>query len=293
MNWQEFFNYKLLEIGSFKLLMGNLMIGIAIAIGTWILVATLRRIVIKPRFIIDKIDSKRRVSIFLILKYFIWVISAATILEVLGVKVTMLLVGSTALLVGLGLGLQNIFKDLISGLFLLFEGTIKIGDIIEADGVVGRVVEINLRSSQLQTRDDVTILIPNSRFVIEKVINWSHNNETIRFDVGIGLAYGSDVDAVFECLESAMLENDQILFQPKPYVRFKEFAESSLEFEMIFWSKEMFMIENVKSDLRKDVYKKLKERNLVIPFPQRDLHIKGIDKLIERANTTKDEGILG
>jgi len=281
MNWDGFINYELFELGDFKLLLGNLLIGIVIAVTTSFFVTILRRAILKPRFIIDKIDEKRRNTFFSIAKYFVWIISGLIILEVLGVKITPLLFGSTALLVGLGLGLQNIFKDFISGLFLLFEGSIKIGDIIEVDGETGRVVEINLRSSEIYTRDDVTIIIPNSRFIVEKVVNWSHDESSVRFKVNVNVAYGSDVNVVVKCLEEAMSENKQVLSKPKPFVRFTDFAESSLFFEMIFWSNNTFRIENTKSDLRKEVYLKLEENNLNIPFPQRDIHIKGMEHMVD------------
>lgn len=279
MEWGDFLNYEILEVGDFKLLMGNLLLSFLVAGISWLIITILRKAILQPRFLIDKIDSKRRNSIFLIIKYFIWVITIIVMLEVIGFEITVILVGSTALLVGLGLGLQNIFTDLVSGLFLLFEGSIKIGDILEADGVIGRVVEINLRSTELITRDDVTIIIPNSKFVVEKVINWSHNYEHVRFSVSVGVAYGSNIEKVISCLEEAMEETYDILQKPKPFVWFKEFGESSLQFEMIFWTKDIFGIENTKSELRKIAYKKLQENDLVIPFPQRDLHIKGLENL--------------
>ncbi len=281
MNWDDFINYKLFELGSFKLLVGNLLIGIFVAAVTWLFVFALKRAILQPRFIIDKIDSKRRMSFYLIAKYVVWFIGVVTILEIVGVDIKVILFGSTALLVGLGLGLQNIFKDLVSGLFLLFEGTIKIGDIIETDGTIGRVTEINLRNSQMRTREDVTIIIPNSKFVVEKVTNWSHDGDNVRFVIDVSVAYGSDVDVVFECLEEAMVENRKVVKNPKPFVRFTNFGESALEFKMIFWSNDTFEIEQVKSDLRRAVYTKLKERGLSIPFPQRDIHIKGMEHMVD------------
>ena len=277
MEWGDFLNYEILEIGKFKLLMGNLLLAFMVAGISWLIIIVLRKAILQPRFLIDKIDSKRRNSIFLIVKYFIWVITIVIMLEVIGADVTIILFGSTALLVGLGLGLQNVFMDLVSGLFLLFEGSIKIGDILEADGVVGKVVEINLRSTELRTREDVTIIIPNSKFVSEKVINWSHSFDQVRFNVGVGVAYGSNIEKVISCLEEAMEETYDIITNPKPYVWFTEFGESSLQFEMIFWTKDIFSIEHTKSELRKIAYKKLQENDLVIPFPQRDINIKGFE----------------
>lgn len=282
MSWDELFSTYYM-IGEYKLVVGNLVIGAMIALGTWVFLKILKRTIMQPRIIIGKFDVKRRNSIYLLTKYFVWVLSLIIILEANHIEITVILVGSTALLVGLGLGLQNIFKDLVSGLFLLFEGSIKINDIIEADGVIGRIVEINLRSTEVLTRDDVTIIIPNSRFVTEKVVNWSHNDEQVRFMVNVSVAYGSDVDAVFKCLEEGMKENPHISSKPKPFVRLTEFGESALQFEMIFWSKDMFTINNVKSDLRRAVYRKLSEQGLNIPYPQRDIHIRTApsDKIVD------------
>ena len=274
MKWSEFLSYELLKIGDWQLRVGNILMTILVVVITWLFLNILRRIIERPKFILDNIDKKRRHSIYLIIKYFVWVISLVVILEVIGVKVTILLAGSAALLVGIGLGLQNIFADLVSGFFLLFEGTIKVGDVIEADGIIGKVVEINLRSSEVMTRDGVTIIVPNSKFVVEKVINWSHNNDSVRFNVELGVAYGSDVEDVIECLTETLKKHPKVENKPLPFVRFVNFGESSLDFQLIFWTKETFLVENVKSDIRRSVYKELNERNLVIPFPQRDLHIK-------------------
>jgi len=278
MIWDDFLKYEIFGFGDYKLIVGNLILALILIALTWFFVYGLKKAINRPRFITHRIDIKRRTSIYLILKYFIWTISAVIVLEVIGIDVGIFLVGSTALLIGLGFGLQTIFKDIVSGLFLLFEGTIQIGDILEVDGVVGRVMEINLRNSQVMTRDDVMIIIPNSKFVSEKVINWSTDDEKVRFTINLGVAYGSDIDLVFECLEKVMKEDTRIQNNPRPFARFVDFGESSLDFQMIFWSRETFRIENLKSDLRRKVYKELDKNNLSIPFPQRDIHIINDDK---------------
>ena len=281
MNWDQYNEFMSIEVGHIgndKILMGGLLGALGVLIITYVAVKIWRRAILKPRIIINKIDYKRRISIFLIVKYIGWVTSILIAIKVLGFNITPLLLGSGALLIGLGFGLQNIFRDFVSGLFLLFEGSLKIGDIIEVDGEVGRVKEINLRSSEMVTVDDVTLVIPNSKFVAERVVNWSMDNELVRFEVNVSIAYGSDVDEVFACLEESMAEIKEIVANPKPFARFKNFGESALEFEMIFWSRSGFVIENVKSDLRRNAYKKLKEKGLAIPFPQRDVTIKGWDK---------------
>lgn len=283
MSWSEFVSTEILTYGKQVVTVGDILVATSIALITYISIKMLRRSILRPNFIVDKIDHKRRISIFLIIKYISWFVCVFLILAALHVPITGLLFGSTAVLVGLGFGLQNIFRDLVSGLFLLFEGSVKIGDIIEADGIVGRVVEINLRNSHVVTRDDVTIIIPNSRFIGERVVNWSHENESIRFQVDVGVAYGSDVEEVIELLVQAMKEHDKVLSKPAPFVRFTDFGDSSLKFQSIFWSKETFMIDNVKSDIRRNIYKKLTDNNIKIPFPQRELHVDGemINRVLE------------
>ncbi len=280
MTLNSILNYEIFQLGDFKLLLGNLLVGLIIAAGAILLLFILKKIILKPRFFINKIDEKRRIAAYSIIKYFIWIISVFIILKAAGVEIGPLLLGSSVLLIGLGFGLQNIFKDFVSGLFLLFEGTIKIGDVIEVDNIIGKVTEINLRSSEIFTRDDMTIIVPNSKFIVEQVVNWSHNEQKARFAVKVNVAYGSDTELVFKCLEETMSENGSVSKKPIPFVRFTDFGESSLNFEMLFYSKNIFRIENVKSDLRRSVYLKLKENGLAIPFPQRDVHIKGIEKML-------------
>lgn len=274
MTWKEFVSLKFELIGGVTVYMDKMLFAALIILGTWVSVVLLRQLIVRPNFIADKVSKKRRMTVFYVLKFLGWLVSVIVALKVMGINITGLLVGSTALLVGLGLGLQNIFKDLVSGIFLLFEGSVKIGDVIEADGVIGKVMEINFRTTDVMTRDDVIIIIPNSKFVAEKVVNWTHDFEQVRFTVDIGLAFGSDVEKVFEVLEKSMLEDPRISKSPKPFVQFVDFGESALCFKMMFWSKDTFFIENVKSDLRRLIYKRLAENNLTIPFPQRDIHIR-------------------
>ncbi len=278
MVWNEFMNYELLSVGNPKnpyvIQVWNVFLTVAILIGTLVLLAVIRRLVERPRLLLSHIDKKRRHSIYLLAKYFIWVISIALMIEALGIGVTILLGASAALLVGIGFGLQTIFADLISGLFLLFEGTIKIGDVVESDdGLIGKVTEINLRSSEIVTRDNVVVIIPNSKFVSERVINWSHNADSIRFMVDIGVAYGSDVEKVIEVLQTVMIEHKFIEKTPEPFVRFKHFGDSSLDFQLFFWTQDVFTVENLKSDMRRTIHRRLKEEGIAIPFPQRDIHI--------------------
>jgi small-conductance mechanosensitive channel len=196
------------------------------------------------------------------------------ILDTLGIRLTLLLAGSAALLVGIGLGLQQVFKDIVSGFFLLFEGNLKVGDVVELEGDVGIVKEIGFRTTKIENRDNIILIIPNSKFIGENVINWSHIEQKTRFSVDVGVAYGSDVELVKKVLLECARDHQEVTEYPKPFVRFDDFGNSSLDFQLFFWTDNAFRVENIKSDLRFAIDKKFRENKITIPFPQRDVHIK-------------------
>lgn len=215
-------------------------------------------------------------NIFKLVKYIIWMIAIGIAMQSIGLNLTFVLAGSAALLVGVGIGMQKIFNDMVSGFFLLFEHNLKINDVVEVDGVVGRVIDIGIRTSRILTRDNIEMIVPNSKFINDSVINWSYNDVKTRFFIKIGVAYGSDVDMVKIILSNIAADHQMILKDPKPLVFFRDFGDSSLNFELAFWTAHSLENEIIKSDLRFELNRRLKENNIQIPFPQRDLHI--IDK---------------
>ena len=247
-----------------------------------ILIFFLTRLVIRfTRRILNReiqrrnLDAGRTLAIYQIAKYLIIVVSIAVGLEMLGFQVTILLAGSAALLVGVGLGLQQTFNDFISGIILLFEGTVLVGDIVEVGGIVGRVDRIDMRTSEICARDNTIIIVPNSKLVNDNVINWSHNRKETRFSLRVGVAYGSDVQLVKRLLESAAQEHENVTDENPARARFIDFGDSALVFDVLFWTNNMFRIEQIKSDIRFAIDQKFRENGIVIPFPQRDLHLKG------------------
>mgnify|MGYP000448170821 CR=1 FL=1 len=213
-------------------------------------------------------------SVYQILAYILWIITILIILDSFGVKITVLLAGSAALLVGVGLGLQNTFNDFVSGFILLFEGSIKVGDILEVDGDIIKIRKIGLRTSEAFNRDDIVVLIPNSIITTNKVINWSHQSKKTRFRIKVGVAYGSDIDLVEHLLLESAKEHPEVEDDGMIRARFTDFGNSSLDFELLFFSRNIFRIENVKSDIRKTINRKFIENKVTIPFPQMDLHFK-------------------
>ena len=180
----------------------------------------------------------------------------------------------TPLFIGLGLGLQQVFNDLFSGFILLIEPSIRINDIVEVDGIVARVKELGLRTSKVESREGIVLIIPNHNLVSDKLINWSSNHHVTRFSVKVGVAYGSNVELVKKILIETAWKHQRIKTNPAPSVRFTDFGDSSLDFELLFWSNYLFPIEDVKSDIRFMIDEEFRKHSIQIPFPQRDLHIK-------------------
>ena len=206
-----------------------------------------------------------------LISYLVYVVAIVLIIENLGFSITVLLAGSTALLVGLGLGLQDFFRDLVAGFIVLTERTVTAGDIVEIAGNVGQVKDVGLRTTLLLTRDDIVLIVPNSKLIQDNVINWSQNNKVTRFNITVGVAYGSDTEMVKDILISCAKEHPEVIHNQAPSVFFKDFADSALEFSLLFYSKNLFRIESTKSELRFAIDKKFRENGVKIPFPQRDI----------------------
>jgi small-conductance mechanosensitive channel len=213
-------------------------------------------------------------ALYQIIRYALWVAAIGLLLETVGVKVTVLIAGSAALLVGVGLGLQQTFNDVISGIILLSERSIKVGDVLEIDGDVVRILNIGLRTSKGLNRDEISVIIPNSLITTNKVINWSHQSKKTRFRIDVGVAYGSDVDLVIKILEESALEHKEVSGRDMVEGRLVDFGNSSMDFQVLFFSDNIFRINKVKSDIRRTINRKFAENHVTIPFPQMDLHLK-------------------
>ena len=212
-------------------------------------------------------------SVITISTYVIWSVGILISLSVFGLNTTSLAVVFGALSIGLGFGLQNIFNNFVSGLILLFERPIQVGDVVEVGGVWGEVKKINVRATLVQTYTNSSLIIPNSEFISALVTNWSHKDPFIRRDLMIGVAYGSDTALVKTLLLQAADSVTEVYDSPqKPRVQFINFGDSSLDFRLRFWSDIDNFIE-AESKLRFEIDRLFTANKVVIPFPQRDLHI--------------------
>ena len=272
----DFFNFEILNFNNYTLSIFDLSSIIVIVIITKLVLWLISKALFNKKKL-HKLDEGSAFALFQIIKYLIWIIAITLMLEALGIKVTILLAGSAALLVGVGLGLQQTFNDMLSGIILLFEHSVKVGDILEIDGDRVIIQEIGLRTSKGMNVRQIVVIIPNSLITTNKVINWSHQTQKTLFNIDIGVAYGSDVDLVIKTLEESAVEHLEFSECEFKEVRFVNFGNSSMDFQLFFYSKNIIGIEKVKSDIRKIIYKKFNENKITIPFPQMDLHIKSKD----------------
>lgn len=270
---EQFLELELIHIGNYVLTIGSVFT-VAFTFFTTVFLLWIIKKALFRKKVLTKYERGNLYSLFQIIKYIVWIIAVLICLEVIGVKINALLAGSAALLVGIGLGLQNTFNDFVSGIILLFEGTVKVGDVLDVDGDVVKIERIGLRTSTAVDRFDVHIIIPNSIITSNKMINWSHQTKKTRFSIKVGVAYGSDVELVMRLLQESALEHPKVTDVNDIIVRFNDFGNSSLDFELLFFCKDTFGVENIKSEIRILIDKKFREHKITIPFPQMDVYLK-------------------
>jgi len=268
----EFLKYKIIDAEFMNITVYHLLILVLILSSTYFSLYAIKR-VINREIAKKRLDKSTTYTVFNLTKYFLWIIAIFFSLDSIGIKMTFLMASSAALLVGIGLGLQKLFNDIVSGIILLFEGNLKIEDVVEVNGNVGKVEEIGLRSSRISTLDNVKMLVPNSKFINEEVINWSHLEPLSRYNVKVGVAYGSNVLLVTTLLLEAAKIHPLVCKTPVPEVQFRDFGDSALMFSLFFWLDVPFENEVVKSDIRYAIDRLFRKNNILIPFPQRDVHI--------------------
>ncbi len=274
---KKFLEFEIFSVGEYSLKVGTLFLVLIIIVLTKVILWLTKKSIFRKRNL-EKFNEGNTYSLFQIIKYIVWVIALGIILETFGVKVSLLIAGSAALLVGVGLGLQQTFNDVISGIILLSERSIRIADVLEIDGDILIIQEIGLRTSIGLNRDDISIIIPNSLITTNKVINWSHQKKQNRFRIEVGVTYGSDVDLVIKILEESAKKHPEVNDKKLVEARLVNFGNSSLDFQVLFYSSTIFGSDRMKSDIRRKINRKFIENNITIPFPQMDVHIKSDKK---------------
>lgn len=265
----EILDYQLLQFGGISIKVHNILGVCIIIMLSYVALRMLSRWIKNNK----KNDEGAKYSLNQLARYAIFIITIILGILALGFNLSGFFVGSAALLVGIGFGLQHLFNDFISGIIILFDGTIKVQDVIEVDGIVSRVKEIKLRTTTVVTREDKYIILPNSVITQSNVVNWTYNPTISRFEVSVGIAYHEDIPEVMKLLKQVALEHSAVGRHPEPSIRLTDFADSGIIITVMFWCSEVFRVENIKSEIRVSIFKALRQHNITIPFPQRDLHI--------------------
>ena len=259
---------------NFKLTIGSLFYLIFIVIISRILITMMRIVLQRIAKTKSWIDEGGRYTIVQLSKYFIYTIAFVIAIQGLGINITFLIAGSAALFVGIGFGLQSILGDVFSGVILLFDGSIKVGDVVEMPSEeICKVEHIFIRTSQLKTLDGKIIIVPNSNLTKDNVINWSISEKVTRFHVSVGVAYGSDTQKVKDILYQCSLKHPHVEKRRDITVILEDFGDYSLQFKVFFWARKTWEILNIKSDIRFAIDQAFRQNNIKIPYPQRDLHI--------------------
>ncbi len=221
-----------------------------------------------------RIDTGLQYALKRIIHYVLLIISAVFSFQLIGIDFTGLAVIFGFLSVGIGFGLQNITSNFVSGLIILLERPVKVGDRISVGDVQGEIQSINMRSSTIQTLDDITIIVPNSQLIESQVTNWSYGHTRMRVRIPIGVSYDSDLDTVTQALMNVANAHDKVMDTPAPSVIFDEFGASSWNLFLAVWINNNRDYFAVKSDINKAIVHKFREKNIEIPFPQQDIHFR-------------------
>lgn len=234
----------------------------------------IKNVLIKKIFPKYNIEHGIGDSIAAIIRYVLLIIGIVVIFQTTGIDLSAFSVLLGALGVGIGFGLQSITNNFISGLIILFERPVKVGDRIELEGLEGNIINIAARATTVLTNDNIAVIVPNSDLINKRVVNWSHNNRSVRINIPIGVSYKEDPQFVRKLLIEVAKSNKGILESPAPYVRFEEFADSSLNFNLQVWTTDYSDKPcTLKSELLYSIFSIFREHNVEIPFPQRDVHI--------------------
>ena len=268
-------NYNIFTLGEARITPLNFILLLFLLVILFWLSNKLKTILIERILTRTPLDIGAQQAIGTMVRYLLLLIGFLVILQTVGINLTTLNVLAGAIGIGVGFGLQNIASNFISGLIILFERPVKVGDRIEVGDIDGEVISIGARSTRVKTNDNITIIVPNSKFIEQNVVNWSFENRLVRFRVPVGVAYDSDLNLVEKLLLEVAAENTDVLKEPLSAVRLIEFGESSINLQLWVWTSEKLHRKTVMiSDLNFAIWNKFTKNNIEIPYPQIDLNVK-------------------
>lgn len=268
-------NNKLFTVGGTQFTLGSVVVLLIAIFLLFYLTGNLKKFLIKRLFPKYNIDKSAGVPIATLIRYTILLIGLVIVFQTSGINLSSLGILFGALGIGIGFGLQSITSNFISGLIILFEKPVKIGDRVEMENITGNIVNISARATTIINNDNIAIVVPNSDLINNRVINWSLNDRNVRLNFPVGVSYNEDPEKIKKILLEVAHENPGVLKAPPPDVLFNDFGDSSLNFLLRIWTFEYSSKPTVlKSQLYYAIFEKFKEHNIEIPLPQRDLHLK-------------------
>ncbi|HEV3469827.1 MAG TPA: mechanosensitive ion channel domain-containing protein [Pyrinomonadaceae bacterium] len=277
---RDYLNFKW-ELGNFVFSIASLALGLAVFLLSFVLSRYLRTFLERRMQAHPHLDPGVQYTILRLVNYIVVLVGVIAALRIaVGADFTSLAVIFTALSVGIGFGLQFIAGDIAAGFLLLFERPVKVGDFVTVTGpdsriVDGKVISINLRTTVVQNNDNVSVIVPNSKLTNENLINWSYRGKRSRLSINVGVSYDSDVELVTQTLLRAAEGVKFVLDEPKPSVQFMEFGESSLDFRLLVWTDRPRRYPQIRSAINYNIRRLFLEEKIEIPFPQRDLNLRG------------------
>lgn len=272
-NVKVFLSYPLLTVSGGTVTPASVGVGVLVFV-SFVFVAGFLTRQIRRLLEVRGFSHGAQFAVAKIIRYAMIALGAMIATESMGIRLDALLAASTVLAVGIGFGMQNITQNFISGLILLIEQPVRKGDFIKAGDTVGVIDDIGLRATRVVTRDEVTIIVPNSMLITERVTNHSQPTLKVRIVIKVGVAYGSDVPKVRETLLRVTEADTHVLHDPPPEVRLEDFADSALLFSLLVWIPDARLDLRVASDLRFEIEEAFRKENIEIPFPQQDIHVR-------------------
>ena len=266
----DFFNYPIRLGSDISFSVGALIIILFVFILTRFFLKLSKRLLL---YRMDEDTQYKFRSIFTFFNYFVYLIVILITFDNIGVNVTAIFAASAALLVGVGLALQTFIQDIISGIFIIADKAVHVGDIIDIDGQIGKVENITLRTTRAVTIDNKVLIIPNHKFLTSILYNWTENGVITREHIKVSVAYDSDVNLVQQLLIDCATQHKQVLKKPVPSVLLKDFGDNALIFQLFFTINKSFIAERVKSDIRFSILAIFDKNKIDIPFPQRTVWV--------------------
>jgi small-conductance mechanosensitive channel len=271
----NFLSTRLFRVGETQVTVSSLLLSAAIIVGSLLASRLVRNLVADRLLGRTRLAAGTRYAIGRVLGYVVLFLGILVALQPLGVNAATLAVFSGALGIGLGFGLQDVVKNFVAGLVILVERPIQIGDSIEIGEVVGDVTEIRARATVVRTNDDISLIVPNSKFISETVVNRSFRQPRVRYRIPVTVAAGSDVAGVEAALLEAARKSENVLSDPLPRVWFDEFGERGLRFELLCWTSSLLHSAGAfRSEINRLVYDTLRARNIALPSPQLDVRLQ-------------------